>query len=132
MSTNNDTNIEGYPRLARVMGPRNLSLFRKFAELNAFNLLQLQAELVYLEQELKILHEIDHTSGHPTRTSHAKSAYTLRNSMGSGNDQQWQKILEIREKLKEYSKKFQLLICLFLRTRSSCPDRCCIITTIRT
>lgn len=104
MSTHNDSNIEGYPRLASIMGPRNLGIFRKFSELNALNILQLQAELVYLEQELKILIEEDHASGHPTRIMHAKSAYMLRRSTG-GNDRQWEKVLEIREKLKEYSMK---------------------------
>lgn len=85
------------------MGPRNLGIFRKFAELNAFNILHLQAELVYLEQELKILTELDDTSGHATRALHAKSAYELRKSVETGHCHQWQKTLEVREKLKEYS-----------------------------
>ena len=104
MSTDNGVQaIEGYPRLARVMGPCNLGIFRRFTELNALNILHLQAELVYLEQELKILTELDDISGDATRALYAKSAYGLRKSVESGNDHQWRKILEVREKLKEYS-----------------------------
>jgi hypothetical protein len=69
MSTNNNIQVEGYPRLAKVMGPRDLGIFRKFAELNALNVLHLQAELVYLEEEFKILTELDETSGDPARPS---------------------------------------------------------------
>jgi hypothetical protein len=95
---------EGYPRLASVMGPCNLGIFKKFAELNALNILHLQAELVYLEQELRILMEMDNTSGDSARKLYIKSAYALRKSADGRNDHQWRKLLAIREKLKEYSK----------------------------
>ena len=90
-----------YSGLARVMGPYpSMAMFKQFSELNTRNLLYLQAELVDLEQQLKILILLDEKSGDPIRIAHQRDALTLR---GSAANKQWEKFLEIREKLKEYS-----------------------------
>lgn len=53
---------------------QDLQVYCRFAELNVFNIVQLQAELVYLEQELQILTELDDQSGDPGRSQYSKSA----------------------------------------------------------
>jgi hypothetical protein len=96
--------VEGYPALAKILGPRNgMAIYRRFAELNARNLLLLQSEIVDLEQEMSLITHLDDTSGDPDRAEYAKSGLKLRRSLGNGQDRQWQKTLEIRGKLKEYS-----------------------------
>ena len=106
MSLNHQTAASGgYPRLARFMA-QDLGVYRRFAELNVFNIVQLQDELVYLEQELKILTELDDQSGDPGRSQYSKSAKTLHESVQGNDSHQWHKTLEIREKLKEYSMVF--------------------------
>lgn len=45
--------LQGYPKLARFIGERpGFAIFRRFSELNARNLLYLQAELLDIEEEL--------------------------------------------------------------------------------
>jgi hypothetical protein len=98
--------VEGYPSLAKFMGPRHFGIFRKFAELNTTNILHLQSELAFLEKELEVLSKWDNAggSGDPRSILFAQSARALRTLVETGNDRQWQKLLEIRGKLKEYSK----------------------------
>ena len=46
--------MEGYDRFAQFMGTHpKLAISRRFGALNLRNLLYLQAELIYLEDELK-------------------------------------------------------------------------------
>ncbi|PVH87646.1 hypothetical protein DL98DRAFT_649265 [Cadophora sp. DSE1049] len=92
----------GYPRLAQFMA-QDLGVYRRFGELNVSNILQLQAELVYLEKELKILIRLDDQSGDPIRSQYSKSAETLHKSVQGNDSPQWRKTLEVREKLKEYN-----------------------------
>jgi hypothetical protein len=95
----------GYPGLAKVMGPHpGMALFKRFAVLNARNLLYMQAELIDLELQFDILTSQDHTSSDPRRRAFAKEFLKLSEPLDGLQAQQWQKALEIREKLKEYSK----------------------------
>ena len=95
----------GYPSLAKVMGPYpGMALFKRFAVLNARNLLYMQAELIDLELQFDILTSQDHTSSDPRRRAFAKEFLKLSEPLDGLQAQQWQKALEIREKLKEYSK----------------------------
>ena len=92
--------MEGYHKIARLMAHNNaLFTFRKFARLNALNLLYLQAELIHLEKDLDDRAEKDKQAGLP---HYAKDWLSLSESKRDGTSEQWQKILEIREKLKEY------------------------------
>ncbi|KAL1620787.1 hypothetical protein SLS56_009512 [Neofusicoccum ribis] len=58
--------FQGYPKLATIMGPyRGMALFKRFASLNARNLLYMQAELLQLELELDELASGDREEGLP-------------------------------------------------------------------
>lgn len=91
--------IKGYHALSKVMSlDSGFLIFRRFADLNARNLLYLQAELTYLEQELLDLAREDHEADE-TRKRYELSAL----EMMLGDGEQWHAVLAIREKLKEYS-----------------------------
>jgi hypothetical protein len=93
----------GYPGLARLIGPnidQGLGIFRQFAELNARNLLYMQAELLCLQKELDLLTYTDENGPDPVSKTFARSVWNMRTSSDSA---QWGKVLEIREKLSAYS-----------------------------
>lgn len=101
---------EGYPKMGLLMGKcPEYAIFRRFGALNAENLLYLQAELKVLEAKLRIYQEADRNSEHEDRKIYSLDWETLENSgnnatTSSGNEQnQWNTILAIRGKLKEYS-----------------------------
>ena len=103
-----------YSKLAALIGTHHdLALFRGFATLNVQNILYLQAELAHLEGELANI-VLDNRS-FPTQetASFQVSLFDLKASSGVGDDTQWQKVLEIRAKLKEYSK--HLLVAMIRR-----------------
>jgi len=81
----------------------NLGIFRRFATLGAQNLLYLQAELVSLEKELKRCTLEDRAEGSPEKLEYAVNWYSLMRSEEAGDSLQWTIMLDIREKLKEYS-----------------------------
>ena len=96
---------DGYHRLAHVLDqPPNVPALRRFGSLNLLNLLYLQAELVELEADLQNIAREDADSGDATRQKFAHSAQLLQESAKGIEDFQWVKMLEIREKLKNYSK----------------------------
>jgi hypothetical protein len=65
--------------------------------------LYLQAELVELEYGLAQLVEQDKRSNsQPNRRGYAKDWWCLSHFEQDGDAAQWQKVLEIRAKLKEY------------------------------
>jgi hypothetical protein len=121
----------GYPKLAKQMAEStNLMVFRRFNNLNIFNLLSLQAELVDLEGQLQERWEYDDAM----EESFSKNFKSLRETMDprpqASNDEasgqldevpsedpneepnedpseerktQWKLVLKIRDILKEYS-----------------------------
>jgi hypothetical protein len=97
--------MAGYPSLAALMGRSSgMAVFRQFSNLNLLNLLYLQAEIAALEDELKVLVQDDRDSQEPDRSRYHLNAKALKNSVQTGDDLQWRKLLEIRGKLTEYSK----------------------------
>jgi len=91
---------QGYHRLARVMGGSSeLAIFRKFNDLNILSLMSLQAELVELRDEFYSICEDDEKSGQEFDRSFAG----LFGSKQSANNFQYEKLVAIREKMKEYS-----------------------------
>ena len=115
--------MEGYAKLASLMGSNpEVAILRRFSALNAQNLLYLQAELVDLEEDLRAIAAEDNTSEDPDRVIYSRDWYTLSRSKNHTADnkdagRQWQIILSIREKLREYSslahchtQSFRLLI----------------------
>ena len=100
MQTHDDA-PEGYPALARIMGPYpSMAIFKRFATLNAHSLLMQQAEILLLERELKAMMESDRTDG----LAYDKKAADLIGSVENGpDDAQWRLIVEIRQRLEDYS-----------------------------
>lgn len=94
----------GYPKLATIMGPyKGMALFKRFAALNARNLLYMQAELLELQRQLDMAASFDREEGY----SYDVEALALIKSDEEDEEQddasQWQLFLKIRRKLKEYS-----------------------------
>lgn len=96
--------MDGYHKLAALVGYHDeLFMLRRFSTANAKNLLYMQAEILHLEAEL---HEIaiQDRSGCEKHRNYEYCVFDLKESYGvGGSDTQWRKILELREKLKEYS-----------------------------
>jgi len=96
--------MDGYYKLASLMSDHEeLFMLRRFATANTKNLLYMQAEILHLEAELHDIALEDH-SGCERHRNYEFCVFDLKESHGvRGSDAQWRKILEIREKLKEYS-----------------------------
>lgn len=95
-----------YNKLSKFMGSwPEVAIFRRFAALNAQNLLFLQAELVRLEDDLQCIREEDAQSTDLEKKQSHQSwrSLVLAYKQGQCPNSQWAKVLEIREKLKEYS-----------------------------
>lgn len=96
--------IDGYPKLAALMSQSpGMAIFRQFSEINILNLLSLQAEVTALEDELKELSMADKDSSDPDRRLYHKNFIKMKEASFEGDDLQWHKLLELREKLSEYS-----------------------------
>jgi hypothetical protein len=114
--------MEGYHKLAALMGSDcGLSIYRRFAKLNARNLLYLQAELVNLEAELENIILEDNDSDDDEKKLFSFSLWHLKHSSDAPDGDfpiQWHKVLEIRRLLKEYSELLYtffagILLCFF-------------------
>ena len=93
----------GYPGLAKFVGQdldQGLGIFKQFSQLNARNLLYMQAELLCLEQELDVITYVDEHGTDPSTKNFARSVWEMKKPP---NRSQWNKVLEIRGKLKDYS-----------------------------
>ena len=113
--------MEGYPKVAILQG-RNpeLGMYRRFATLNARNLLYLQAEIVNLEDQLKEYTMEDINSDEPGKELFSRNWYYLSRPNESGvHNSQWHIALKIREKLKEYSMLFP--VCFESQISASIP-----------
>ncbi|PLB46412.1 hypothetical protein P170DRAFT_465939 [Aspergillus steynii IBT 23096] len=91
--------MKGYDQIAAFIAKDpGSSIYRRFANLNAKNILYFQAELIHLETELQIaldnLKQSEKGADEPPI-----SFWHLKQDGG----QQWQKILEIREVLDKYN-----------------------------
>ncbi|KAK7985822.1 hypothetical protein PG988_003444, partial [Apiospora saccharicola] len=98
---------EGYGRISQLMGCQDTcAIYRRFRRLNSLNLLYLQAELTHLEEELESIVKRD--AADPERRFHAKDWWSLSQHNDEDEDdddaaEQWEKVLEIRKKLKQYN-----------------------------
>ncbi|ERF75969.1 hypothetical protein EPUS_01335 [Endocarpon pusillum Z07020] len=97
---------EGYDRLASFMGyfPET-AIFRRFATLNAKNILYLQAELFWLEEELEKVVKDDAQCTNGNRPLYSRDWYRLSHSEehSDSNSKQWKIFMNIRKALKEYN-----------------------------
>lgn len=101
--------MEGYAKIAsRIAANPELGIYRRFAALNARNILYLQAELHGLEHELKLYAAEDAAaSNDEARKLYSRDWQTLAES--TDNDRrQWNTMCRIRTKLKEYSMSIAL------------------------
>lgn len=102
-----DPEPHGYDHLASFMGffPE-AAIFRRFAVLNAKNILYLQAELLWLEKELEAVAEDDAQSSNTKRREYSKEWFLLRQSGNDphGSSQQWKIFKKIRKTLDKYSR----------------------------
>jgi hypothetical protein len=96
--------MEGYAKIAsRIAAHPELGIYRRFAALNAQNILYLQAELHGLELELKQYASEDAAaSNDETRKLYSRDWQTLAESTDDDR-RQWNTMCRIRGKLKEYS-----------------------------
>ena len=100
---------EGYHKLASLIGAHpHMGMYRRFGGLNALNALYLQAELIELEDELKFQAVRDMKSDCDVAKTYSRDWFTLsrpivRQNEHSTYNPQWRTMLNIREKLKEYS-----------------------------
>ena len=97
------TNQEGYEKMATLMSCHTeFAVFRRFGKLTFLNLLYLQAELTHLEADLREL--VGRNRADPYRKIYSKHWWYMSQSEDEHDDrEQWEKVLQIREKLKEYS-----------------------------
>ena len=97
--------MEGYAKIAsRVAAHPELGIYRRFAGLNAQNILYLQAELHGLEHELEQYAAEDAAAADDeTRKLYSRDWQTLAESTDDDR-RQWNTMCRIRAKLKEYSK----------------------------
>jgi hypothetical protein len=95
----------GYRRLADFMAWNpSVAIFYRFRAANALNLLGLQAEISRLESKL-LQATIQDEMGPPNSIKKRyQYDWTSLQDGESGNSKQRQLILELRERLKEYSK----------------------------
>ena len=96
--------MANYTRLSELIGThQELAVFRKFASLNAKNILYMQAELIHLQAELENIELENGCSGDAEKAAFQVSFFDLKESSGTKNDLQWRKVMEIRRNLKAYS-----------------------------
>ena len=95
--------MEGYARIAQLMARHDeFAMFRRFRVLNMQNLLHMQAELTFLEEQLKAIAYRD--AAVSSRVFYSKDWWALSQSERADDKLQWEKCLDIRAKLKEYSR----------------------------
>lgn len=99
-STSRASKIEGYDKLAAwIASDRGLSIYRRFAGLNAKNLLYLQAEIITLADDLREIIDEDRKSEDAKVQRFSTSIWYLKNTPSL----QWARFLELRSLLNEYS-----------------------------
>ena len=116
----------GYLKLSAFQGKfPEVATFRRFAALNAQNILYMQAELSHLELELKEIIHDDYHSGNSTKKAYNQDWWTMNQTSKEGvSSPQMRKILEIREKLQAYSMEFFSANRISPDTKQNC-SRCC-------
>ena len=96
--------VEGYPKLACHIGKYAQSaIYRRFGSLNSQNILYMQAELAHLEKSLRKVEAEDSAIPEGNRSKYSKDWYWLKNYAAVEHSKQWETVLTIRQKLKDYS-----------------------------
>ncbi|ETN46597.1 uncharacterized protein HMPREF1541_00783 [Cyphellophora europaea CBS 101466] len=110
--------MEGYARIAEQTSYHpSLGIYRRFAALNAQNILYLQAEIHELEADLRSYAAADAAQPkHTARAHYSRNWHKLARAQGEDR-QQWHTIETLRAKLKEYNELLtqQALIARYYR-----------------
>jgi hypothetical protein len=94
--------MEGYAKVAQFMGTHDeFAILRRFNALNMQSLLLLQAEIAHLEADLHKVAASDVKD--EARSYYAHDWWSLSQGEGDDDLEQWHTVLEIREKLDQYS-----------------------------
>jgi hypothetical protein len=102
-TTKMSSTIEGYPQISQVMSQnKELAIVRRFGNLNMLNILHMQAELMHLEEKYYKYSDIDERNS--SRAYRSRDWWSLTQLDCNGKTEQWDILLQIREKLSEYSK----------------------------
>ena len=95
--------IDGYPQIAQLMSSHGeFAILRKFGDLSMLNLLHMQAELMHLEEKYHAIAIDDEKNSDISLRS--RDWWSLTRADCEGKSEQWNVILEIREKLDKYCK----------------------------
>lgn len=99
-----DPHSRGYRRLADFMAWNpSYAIFYRFRAANALNLLGLQAEISRLESRLlQTTIQDENQAQDPVKKTYQNDWTSLQDGEG-GNSQQWKLILDLRQRLNEYS-----------------------------
>jgi hypothetical protein len=94
----------GYAELASFMVDERYSMYRRFQKLASQDLLYRQSELVHLESDLKLIREHDDEVGKDDEEKlYSYDWRMLSTSRDRGSSsRQWEVVLEIRGKLRDY------------------------------
>ena len=104
--------MEGYAKVAHLMATYGeFAILRRFKQLNYQNLLYLQAEIVCLEERLQKL--VQENACGPDGKRYARDWWFLAHGDEGEATEQWDTVIELRQKLNEYS---ETLYC--------CPATC--------
>jgi len=100
---------KGWPCLAHIMAQKpHLESFCRFRELNVKNLLYYQVEIAEMETKLRFV-EINDAAKKRTYANEANTMFLLPENSSREEIEQRDLVLEIRKRLREYSKMEQRL-----------------------
>lgn len=111
--------MAGYAQLSLLMGEfPSVAIFKRYATLNAQNILYLQAKLENLECRLLKFAAEDENSSSSHRQLYSKDWFSLKESLSprpeEGSDsRQWKTFMEIKETLREYS-RFRIVMIVMI------------------
>ena len=80
--------LRGYPKLAKLMGPcPDIAIFRRFGSLTTLNLMRLQAELLVIEEKLRLVQAENGISKDPDVNSYCQDFQKINRSEAPNNEQ---------------------------------------------
>ena len=102
-TTDNLSNQDGYHKLATLMTrDESIAIFRRFDFVNMLSLLSLQAEIQEMQEEFRAQCQRDKISGDLEKQMYSRWFQQLREAE-KGGSAQYQKLRDLRERVKEYS-----------------------------
>ena len=99
-------NLDGYARMGAFMGKHPESaLVQRFSDINMQNILYLQAEIYGLRRDLRTTEARNQASSSEELRNFSLDWCTLAETLENDEiNEQWQKMLQLRSLLRQYSK----------------------------